>query len=144
MPRTVMRTAGIWIVDGYILFSRGRGMKWGVPGGGLEPDESAEAGCLREYREELGLEMQVVGLALIHENFWPNGDDNIREYGFYFRVQPKLGHAIVRTEVQCREDNLEIGWFRFTDLAELDLVPVALKSILPKLKHHTLFVSTRE
>jgi 8-oxo-dGTP pyrophosphatase MutT (NUDIX family) len=43
MTTTAMRTAGIWIDDGYILLSRGVEMSWGIPGGKLEPDESAEA-----------------------------------------------------------------------------------------------------
>jgi len=79
MMQTALRTAGIWIEEDHILLeSLADKEVWGIPGGRLEPNESAEAGCLREYREELGLEMQVDGLALLHESFWRAGNGESR------------------------------------------------------------------
>src|SRR5437773_6679222 len=86
---TRLRTAGIWMADGYVLLESLADVDlWGIPGGSLEPGKSLEAGCLREYREELGLEMDASGLALVNEGFWLEGETPVREYGFYFRVQP--------------------------------------------------------
>ncbi len=47
--QTALRTAGIRIEEGYILLEPLAEVEvWGIPGGRLEPGESAEAGCLRE------------------------------------------------------------------------------------------------
>lgn len=100
MTTTHLRTAGIWIDDGFILLSRGTGMHWGVPGGGLEPDETVEAGCLREYQEEMGLTMQTHGMALILEHFWSSGAGQKRAYEFYFWVQPADGLVLSRADVR--------------------------------------------
>lgn len=38
---------------------------WGIPGGGVEADESPKAGCERELAEELGLVRSVVRLLVV-------------------------------------------------------------------------------
>ena len=51
--------------EGQVLLVRNRGWpeKWfGLVSGFLERDESPEAGCLRELKEELGLDGQIVSL----------------------------------------------------------------------------------
>ncbi len=53
---------GVIIHDGKVLITRRRedgllGGLWEFPGGKIEPRESAEAACIRELREETGLEV---------------------------------------------------------------------------------------
>lgn len=62
---------------------------WGIPGGSLEARESLEEGCAREYEEELGIAVRCRGLALVNEGFWNDGRTWVREYGFYFRIEPE-------------------------------------------------------
>jgi ADP-ribose pyrophosphatase YjhB (NUDIX family) len=108
MMQTTLRTAGIWIEESYILLESLTGRNgWGIPGGRLEPDESVEAGCLREYHEELGLEMQVNGLALLYENSCRAGQGLLRGYCFYFRVRPQARLAGSRIDVKSQEDQLQ-------------------------------------
>jgi ADP-ribose pyrophosphatase YjhB (NUDIX family) len=145
MTKTAMRTAGIWIEDGYVLLESFADVEvWGIPGGSLEPDESVEKGCLREYREELGLEMQADGIALINENFWPDGDEIIREYCFYFLVRPKVESLRACIDVRSKESQLQFRWFRLDELHTIDFVPPFLRAVLPRLGKQTLFMSTAE
>src|SRR5687768_5104059 len=53
MPmQTRLRTAGLWMVNGFVLLESLRDVDvWGVPGGTLEEGESAADGCVREYQE---------------------------------------------------------------------------------------------
>ncbi len=145
MTKTTMRTAGIWIKDGHVLLeSFADAELWGIPGGSLEADESVENGCLREYREELGLEMQADGVALINENFWHNDDEIIREYCFYFLVRPQVESLRARIDVESKESQLQFRWFRLDELHTIDFVPPFLRAVLPSLGKQTLFMSTVE
>ena len=145
MTTTHLRTAGIWIEEGHVLLeSLASRDVWGIPGGGLEPDETAEAGCVREYLEETGIVMRVFGLALLHENFWRDGSTDRREYGFYFRVRPEDPSLHGRVPVVSCEPRLKFGWFRLDEVGTLDFVPFAMRSLLPELGEQTRFVSTLE
>jgi len=56
--------------EGQVLLVRNRGWpeKWfGLVSGFLERDESPEAGCLRELKEELGLDGQIVSLIGVYD-----------------------------------------------------------------------------
>lgn len=55
--------------DGQVLLARGKGWPekmFALVAGFLEAGESAEAGVLREVKEELGLDGEVVGLVGVH------------------------------------------------------------------------------
>lgn len=63
-------TAGAIVVDagGRVLLLRHSyrpGSGWGVPGGFLLPREQPDEALRRELREEIGLEIQIEGIALI-------------------------------------------------------------------------------
>jgi 8-oxo-dGTP diphosphatase len=40
---------------------------WSLPGGHIEPGETARSAALREVREETGIEAELVGLVDVHE-----------------------------------------------------------------------------
>jgi mutator protein MutT len=68
----VVVTAAIIRKDGLVLIaqrlpsSRLEPNKWEFPGGKLEPGETLEAGVIREIREELGIEITVERLFMVH------------------------------------------------------------------------------
>jgi len=72
--------------------------KWGLPGGFLDRDETAEQGVLRELKEETGLEGKVISWFRINTN--PNRPKEDRQnVAFDFLVQPikKTGDADVES-----------------------------------------------
>lgn len=53
-----------------LLVERGKGLlrgQWSLPGGHIEPGETARAAALREVREETGVEAEIAGLLDVHE-----------------------------------------------------------------------------
>lgn len=66
--------------DGCILLGKRAGDiletgKWGLPGGFLDRDETAETGVLRELKEETGWEGEIIALFRINSNPNRPGDD---------------------------------------------------------------------
>lgn len=124
---TRLRTAGVLISDGHILLESLHNLDvWGVPGGGLEDGESLHEGCIREYAEELQLDVICTRTLFITENFWVN--DPIpsqirREYAFYFEVTPRQPFVTPKPHFVSAEGHLKFEWFPLTELGTLDFVP---------------------
>jgi 8-oxo-dGTP diphosphatase len=75
MPNIRIRAAGILVKDDRILLVRheknGKSY-WLIPGGGVDFGESVEAALIREYQEEVGIQIEVGKLVLVHDSIPPN------------------------------------------------------------------------
>jgi 8-oxo-dGTP diphosphatase len=63
-------SAAIFRDDRVLLVQRGKGALiglWSLPGGHIEPGETAKAAAIREVREEAGVEAEVLGLVDVHD-----------------------------------------------------------------------------
>ena len=87
---------------------------WGLPGGKIDMGERAEQAVRREIMEELGIEIEIIGLACISEII--DGGDG-RHW-----VSPIYEARIVSGEPQCMEPEKHGGW----DWFALDALPVQL------------------
>lgn len=69
--------------DHVLLAQRGKGANagaWSLPGGHIEPGETARAAAVREVREETGLEVDIVGLADVHDVILHDQDGALRAH----------------------------------------------------------------
>jgi 8-oxo-dGTP diphosphatase len=82
--------------------------RWDIPGGGLEPGESAEEALLREIREETGVVLGPEAVTEL-EGF---GVDSSR-----CRKHVFVGHLAAGTELTLTEHKAS-EWFPFDDAAE--------------------------
>jgi 8-oxo-dGTP diphosphatase len=98
--------------------------RWSVPGGRIEPGETAVEAVVRELVEETGLRVVVTGLAGTVERTGPGGtiydiDD------FYARLEP----GVDPEQVRAGDDAAEAGWFTFAEVEELDCVDGLLDTL---------------
>lgn len=70
--------------DGRVLLvQRGRGALaglWSLPGGHIEPGETASAAAVREVREETGVEAELAGLLDVHDVILQRDDGTLRAH----------------------------------------------------------------
>ena len=65
-----------------------RGDMWYSVGGRVRFGETAEVACLRELKEETGLELELERLAAIHENFFRDAEGTLyHEISLFFLVK---------------------------------------------------------
>jgi len=75
MSNIRIRAAGILVHQGQILLVRhekGDQSYWLLPGGGVEYGETVEEGLKREFREEVGLDIRVGRLVIVHDSIPPD------------------------------------------------------------------------
>jgi 8-oxo-dGTP diphosphatase len=119
------RAAAIIVKEGKLLLMRrhkpGRDY-YILPGGGVKLDESFPDACVREVKEETGLD--VAGLQLVFTNFFRGQ----QEQYFLVRVsegEPKLGG--VEADRNSPDNTYSFEWVGEEELEEANLTPAAAK-----------------
>ena len=91
--------------------------QWSLPGGRVEWGESLAEACVREVREECGIDVEVEGLAGVIERILPDDDGSITHHYVIhdFWAKPK-GH-----DLTPGDDAGDARWVRVEDLGEYAL-----------------------
>ena len=84
--------------------------KWSFPGGSLEPGESAAQAAVREAREEVGVEIEIVAKSGEREVELPD-----KRY-----VISVFAARLVSGDAKAGAEASEVGWFALAQLASLD------------------------
>jgi ADP-ribose pyrophosphatase YjhB (NUDIX family) len=125
------RVAAIVVRDGLVLTHEALdddGVPYqALPGGRLEPDETAPECLVREFGEEFGVEVVVEHLLYVAEGFWTERGKHRHEVVLYF-----VAHlAVPDVAVRSREKKIQARWLVLDD--ELSrLFPAWLRSELPR------------
>jgi len=102
-----------------LLQHRGDDHFWGLPGGIMEMDETLEETCIREVKEETGLDIELVTLLGDFHNknkSWPGGDQA------HIICKIFLGKIIGGTLTIDGEETLDLQYFSYDDLPPIDAV----------------------
>ena len=94
--------------------------RWCLPGGGMDPGESAAETCIRETLEETGLKVRVTRLIGIYTS-----PDLVIEYTGGDRIQPvafSFEAEVVGGELTLSDETTEFGYFSLEEMDALDLM----------------------
>ncbi len=91
-----IRAAGILVHENRILLVRheknGKSY-WLLPGGGVDYGETVEEGLKREFQEEVGLDIEMGKLVMVHDSIPP--DRHRQVLNLYFLVKTRDTHLKV-------------------------------------------------
>lgn len=110
-----------------LLTRRSDNGRWCLPGGRMEPGESAAEACAREVREETDLDVFIGRLIGLYSS-----PDWLLEYADGNRYQPvTLCFEATPTggELALSDETTEYGYFTADQLAELDMMEHHLQRI---------------
>ena len=136
--RFTHRVAGVAIDDGRVLLHQFEGEDfWALPGGRAELLEPATETLRREMREELAIDVDVIRLLWVVENFFDYEGLRFHELGLYFLMQVPAGWP-QRTSQAAFEGHeghhvLTFQWFPRDNLDQLRVLPSFLSQALREL-----------
>jgi ADP-ribose pyrophosphatase YjhB (NUDIX family) len=142
------RAAGVAVHDGRVLLHRTEiDDFWSLPGGHVELHETAAAALRREMREELGVDVEVLRLLWVAENFFHYEGQAHHELGLYFLMRFPADARFYHSPGPYEGDELglrlELRWFPCEEqvLADLPVLPAFLVqglTALPDTPQHLL------
>jgi ADP-ribose pyrophosphatase YjhB (NUDIX family) len=94
--------------------------RWCLPGGQMEPGESAEEACMREVEEEMGLHVQVTRLVGIYTT--PHRIVAYADGNRYQLVALSFEARVVSGELRLSDETTEFGYFALAEIESLDLM----------------------
>lgn len=106
---------------------------WGYPGGHVELGEDTRKAVIREIKEEVGIDAEIVKNLASVQLFFPR-DDNMpfHEIGFYYLmkadIEPK--DFIIEENDKGKLRNHVFKWITLEQLKSLDVRPTALKDVI--------------
>lgn len=92
--------------------------QWTLPGGGLDPGEHPEAACLREVKEETGLEVSLTHLLGVDSITFDGVLGPMQHLRIFYLAQVVSGTLTAETDGTTDL----VQWIRLEDLATLNLV----------------------
>jgi len=104
-----------------------------LPGGYVELGETTEEACLRELKEEIGINFKIDKYCGVIENFYKNKFNNkVHEIALYYFLTPidKINNndfTVVEND-KGRNIKLNFKWINIDDIDKYDIRPQSLKT----------------
>lgn len=139
------RSVAVFINDGKVLLHKIRDNPyWSLPGGRVEFMESAATTVIREVKEELGIDCQVMRPLWVMENFFNYNDKKIHEIAFYFLVtgtQELLNKGMEFIMMENGTTRLQFKWVDISSLENEILFPEFLRTSLKSLPQTLQYIN---
>ncbi len=133
------RVNGICIKDNKIFLSKLKTDKyWTFVGGKVEFDETTDNAILREYKEEVGVDLQIDKLLALIENFFELRGDSWHQYIFFYQLRDDnnaLEFFYGEREVEDNK-NAIYRWFDLGEIPDVPIKPDCSREILKNISHN--------
>jgi 8-oxo-dGTP pyrophosphatase MutT (NUDIX family) len=103
-----------------LLTRRADNGKWCLPGGRMEPGESAVECCEREVREETGLRVRILKLSGVYTS--PDWVIEYRDGNRHQLVAFSFICEAIGGQLTLSDETTEFGWFTPQQIESMDLV----------------------
>ncbi|HCP23398.1 MAG: NUDIX domain-containing protein [SAR202 cluster bacterium] len=117
----------------FLLTRREDNGRWCLPGGGMDPGESAGEACVREIWEETGLEARITKLVGIYTT-----PDLLVEFPDGNRIQPvafSFEAEITGGELGLSDETTDFGWYTVAEMESMDVMENHVVRIMDALKN---------
>ena len=134
------RVAGICINNGKVLLQKPTNDNaFAFPGGHVEFGETNAQTLIREFKEEIGVDISVGDLKWVAEIFFPWGDRPCHQICLYYIVDitsnniPLEGMFIGKEKIEGRKFDLEFHWIPISKLNNIDVYPTNVVELMNKI-----------
>ncbi len=135
------RVSGILIQDEKVLLQHViNDPAYAFPGGHVNFGEVSQDALIREFKEEISVEIKPERLLWVGENFFPWGEKDCHQICLYYLVRlsddhqiPIEGCFLAQDEFLGKKINLEFCWFSLKSIEKVDLYPTLCKEMLKNL-----------
>jgi len=134
------RVAGICIQNGKVLLQKpDNDTAFAFPGGHVTLGETNAQTLIREFKEEIGVDISVGDLKWVGEIFFPWGNKPCHQICLYYNVDitsdniPFEGMLIGSEQLEGRAFNLEFHWVPLEELENIEVYPTNAAELMSKL-----------
>lgn len=92
---------------------------WTPPGGLVEREESPEEACVRETKEEVGIDVDIITPLKIQRRWWPKRQDYLDVYNFLVSIRSGYPRCVDNQDLGDVEDFV---WATLGDLNSYDVL----------------------
>ena len=137
------RVAGILIRNNKLFVQKDNDNVFAIPGGHVSFGETSENALIREFKEEIGVDILINRLVWVEENFWEWGKKKAHNISFYYLVSLKNDKDISDTFSKPIKDNSDIllSWLDFNEMKNATVYPEFVKekieNISDNIEHFT-------
>lgn len=141
------RVIGICVKENKIFLSK---MKdddyWTFVGGKVAFGEATDTAILREYKEEVGVHLQIDKLIALIENFFDLEGYSWHQYIFFYQLRDdnNVLEFFDGERQIADEENAIYKWFDLSELADIQIKPDCSKEILQKISQSIQHYINRE
>ena len=128
------RVAGICVKNGKVLLQKPvNDTAFAFPGGHVAFGETNEETLIREFKEEIGVDVRVGELKWVAEIYFPWGDKRCHQICLYYMVDGDISDKDQFMGIEERGVPLEFWWIPLEQVQELEVYPVETPQLLQKL-----------
>ena len=119
------RVAGLLIRNNKLFVQKDKDNVCALPGGHVDFGETSATTLVREFKEEIGVDVIVNRLVWVEEHFWKWGDKNAHQIHFYHLVSLKNDEDIPDDFIETMHDNKDVSlqWLALDQLKSVEIYP---------------------